>query len=220
MRAMILAAGRGARMEALTAAVPKPLLEVGGRSLIVHTIERLKLAGINDIVINYAYRGQQIVSALGDGTGLGVSISYAPEPEGALDTGGGIYAALPLLGTKPFVVVNADIWTDFPFARLPPPARQAHLVLVRNPEHHPEGDFALAAGLARRLGEPRYTYSGISVFQPEFFARCEPGRFALAPVLRNAMDQDQVTAELHEGKWVDVGTPERLAEVGRQTGMP
>lgn len=212
MRAMILAAGRGERMRPLTDRTPKPLLPVGGRALIEYHIEALVQAGIRDLVINHAHLGRAIEDYLGDGARYGARIQYSPEPEGALETGGGIRNALHLLGPEPFVVVNGDVWTDYPFARLAAaPEGQAHLILVDNPDHHGGGDFVLDGHRVRQTGGPRLTFSGIGVYRPALFDNTEPGRFALAPLLRAAMDRDQVTGEHYRGRWVDVGTPERLA---------
>jgi MurNAc alpha-1-phosphate uridylyltransferase len=208
---MILAAGRGERMRPLTDHTPKPLLPVGERSLIEHLIAALADAGLRDLVINHAHLGEQIVAALGDGDRHGVRITYSAEPEGALETGGGIFRALPLLGDGPFLVVNGDIWTDYPFARLP---RQltalAHLVLVDNPAHHPSGDFGLHGTTVVADSARKFTFSGIGVYSPALFAGCEPGRFPLAPLLRAAMARGAVTGEHHHGVWNDVGTPARL----------
>lgn len=213
---MILAAGRGERMRPLTDHTPKPLLPVGGRSLIEHLIVALADAGFRDLVINHAHLGQQIVAALGDGGRLGVRIAYSAEPEGALETGGGIFQALPLLGDGPFLVVNGDIWTDYDFSALRRPLNGlAHLVLVGNPAHHLGGDFRLDDGRVTDsvAGEPSLTYSGIAVLHPRLFAGCQPGAFKLAPLLRAAMVDGQVSGERFDGRWVDVGTHERLAEV-------
>jgi len=208
---MILAAGRGERMGDLTSALPKPLLEVDGRPLIEHTIARLSDSGITNLVVNLAYRGDQIREYLGDGSRHGVSIHYSTEPAGALDTGGGIAAALDLLGPDPFLAVNSDVWTSFDFATLAPPRGLAHLVLVPNPVHNPEGDFCLIDGKMVGAGSPMMTFSGIGVYRPQLFTAHEPGqRFALAPVLRAAIDDDQASGQLFEGCWVDVGTPDRL----------
>lgn len=208
---MILAAGRGERMRPLTDRVPKPLLPVAGRPLIVHHLLALAAAGITDIVINHAHLGDRIEQQLGDGRAYGVALRYSAEPDGALETGGGILQALPLLGSAPFVVVNGDVWSDFPYARLPrQPAGLAHLVLVDNPPHHPHGDFSLVAGRVRPRAATTLTYSGIAVLTPALFAGCRPGRFPLAPLLRAASDHDQVGGEYWPGRWVDVGTPERL----------
>lgn len=214
---MILAAGRGERMRPLTDHIPKPMLRAGGRTLIEYHIFGLAQAGISQIIINHAHLGGQIEQALGDGGRYGVDIRYSPEGE-ALETGGGIYRALPWLEDGPFVVVNGDVWTDYPFARLPPePAGLAHLVLVDNPPHHPAGDFALAAdGWVSEADGPRLTFSGIGVYRPELFAGCTAGRFPLAPLLRRAMAAGRVSGEHYCGGWVDVGTPERLAELERR----
>ena len=217
MRAMILAAGRGERMRPLTDHTPKPLLPVAGQPLIAHHLEALRAAGIGEIVINTGHLGEQLPAALGDGRAWGVRITYSPEPPEALETGGGIFQALPLLGSEPFLVINGDVWTNYPFARLPvAPAGLAHLVLVGNPPHHPDGDFALAAdGIVKESGASRLTFSGISVLRLELFAGCAPGRFSLGPLLRRAMTAGQVSGECYAGVWLDIGTPQRLAELDR-----
>ena len=174
MKAMLLAAGRGERMRPLTDHTPKPLLRVGGQTLIGHHLDALARAGFRELVINHAHLGAQLVAALGDGSEYGVHIEYSPEPPGALETGGGIFNALPLLGTGPFAVINADIWTDFDFAVLPrKPEGLAHLVLVDNPVHHPQGDFALCNGHVSADGMPRLTFSGIGVYSPALFDGCQ-----------------------------------------------
>ena len=218
MKAMILAAGRGERMRPLTDHTPKPLLPIAGQPLITHHLMALRAAGISEIVINTGHLGEQLPAALGNGLDWGVHIAYSPEPPAALETGGGIFQALPLLGSEPFLVVNGDVWTDYPFARLPiAPAGLAHLVLVNNPPHHPEGDFVLAAdGTVEERGAPRLTFSGISVLRPELFTGCAPGRFPLGPLLRRAMAVGQVSGEHHGGVWLDIGTPQRLAELDRE----
>ena len=214
MKAMILAAGRGERMRPLTDETPKPLLRIGGQTLIEHHIHALTQAGITELVINHAHLGEQIVKALGDGDAYGVSIRYSPEPDAALETGGGIHNALPLLGDAPFIVVNADIWTDYRFGSLPEaPAGLAHLVMVDNPEHHPDGDFSLSNGLLSQRGPHMLTFSGIGVYRPALFAGCTPGAFPLGPLLRTAMDREEVSGEQYDGRWFDIGTPERLAAV-------
>jgi MurNAc alpha-1-phosphate uridylyltransferase len=219
MQAMILAAGRGERMRPLTDHIPKPLLQAGGKPLIVHHLERLASAGIRDIVINHAHLGGQIEAALGDGSRWGVRIRYSPEGK-ALETGGGIFRALPLLGLNPFLVVNGDIWTDLDFSRLRIETdRLAHLVLVNNPPHHPGGDFALTDGRVLAEGEPRYTFSGIGVYHPDLFRDHEPGAFPLAPLLREAMRRDLVSGELYRGRWSDVGTPGRLQALDRMLSV-
>lgn len=213
---MILAAGRGERMRPLTDTLPKPLLRIGGQTLIEHQIHKLSQAGFCELVINHAHLGEQIVEALGDGSSYGVNIQYSAEPEGALETGGGIYHALPLLGDAPFVVVNTDIWTDFPFDTLPEaPDGLAHLVLVPNPDHHPEGDFTLAGQQVSESGEHKLTFGGIGVYLPALFKDATPGVFPLAPLLRAAMTTGQVTGECYDGRWSDIGTPERLDEINR-----
>jgi len=210
---MILAAGRGERMRPLTDHTPKPLLEVAGKPLIVYHIERLVGAGLRDIVINHAHLGDRLEQALGDGDRWGARILYSAEGT-ALDTGGGIHRALPLLGDGPFLVVNGDIWTDYPFERLADgPAGLAHLVLVDNPPQHPDGDFALVDGRVLPETTPRLTFSGIGVYQAGLFAGCRPGKFSLAPLLRQAARDRQVAGEHYRGRWFDVGTPERLREV-------
>lgn len=219
MKVMILAAGRGERMRPLTDHTPKPLLRAGGKPLIVHHIERLAAAGLRDLVINHAHLGGQIVDALGDGSRYGVSIHYSAESE-ALETGGGIFQALRLLGEAPFMVVNGDIWCDFDPASLQLTAGDlAQLLLVDNPGHNPEGDFGLEAG--RVSNARRFTFSGIGIYSPELFASCHAGRFPLAPLLREACDAGRVGGQLHHGQWLDVGTPERLAELdARLSGRP
>ncbi len=204
-------------MRPLTDHTPKPLLKVAGRPLIEFHIANLVAAGITELVINHAYLGGQIEACLGDGGRYGATIRYSPEQGEALETGGGIYRALPLLGEAPFVVVNGDIWCDYPFAQLPrSPAGLAHLVLVDNPPHHRSGDFALQAGMARVDGEPKLTFSGISVLSPALFAACEGGRFPLAPLLKSAISRREVSAEHYRGRWVDVGTPQRLQALAQQ----
>jgi N-acetyl-alpha-D-muramate 1-phosphate uridylyltransferase len=210
MRVMILAAGRGERMRPLTDATPKPLLTAAGKPLIVHLIEALAAAGLGELVINHAHLGHRIEDALGDGAHWGVHIRYSPE-EHALETGGGIFRALPLLGPDPFLVVNGDVWTDLDFARLRlGEHRLAHLVLVDNPPHHPNGDFALQGTNVHAGGGPRYTFAGIGVYHPALFRRCEPGAFPLAPLLRAAMAEGRVSGEHFAGRWLDIGTPARL----------
>jgi len=216
MKAMILAAGRGERMRPLTDAVPKPLLEVGGRPLIEHTIVRLAAAGYRELVINHAHLGAQIEELLADGRRYGVQIAWSREPEGALETGGGIFQALPMLGER-FLAVNADIWTDYPFARLQQIRDSlAHLVLVDNPAHHPDGDFSLQNDRVTAGGATRLTFSGIGVYHCDLFRGCSPGRFPLAPLLRAAMNEAQVSGEHYTGAWFDIGTPERLAALDRR----
>lgn len=214
MRAMILAAGRGERMRPLTDRTPKPLLTVAGTPMIEHHIRRLVSAGFEELVINLSYRAGQIRTALGDGSRLGASIRYSEESPAALETGGGIYQALPLLGQGPFAVINGDVWTDYDFQRLPKTlSGLAHLVLVDNPSHHPEGDFHLRDGQVHAHGDPRLTFSGIGLYRAGLFRDCQPGAFPLAPLLRAAMEEGAVSGERHGGEWMDVGTPERLREI-------
>lgn len=214
MKAMILAAGKGERLRPLTLHTPKPLVRVGDKPLIEYHIEALARAGIRELVINHAWLGAQIEAALGDGARWGVRIAYSPEGE-PLETGGGIRKALPLLGDQPFMVVNGDIFTDYDFARLCDiEVASAHLVLVDNPEHHAEGDFAWCEGrlVPDREGVPRLTYSGIAVLHPRLFADSPEGAFRLAPLLRRALDVGMVSGEHFTGCWLDVGTHERLAQ--------
>jgi MurNAc alpha-1-phosphate uridylyltransferase len=219
MRAMILAAGRGERMRPLTDHTPKSLLPVGGRPLIEWHLEKLARAGCREAVINHAWLGEQIEARLGTGERFGLSIHYSAEGE-ALETAGGIAQALPLLGDTPFLVVNADIFTTVEYAallaRTPAlaPGSLAHLVLVGNPAHHPHGDFGLVSGRVNDEGPARLTFSGIGIYQPELFSPIQAGtRAPLAPLLRAAMREGRITGELFDGLWMDVGTPQRLAEV-------
>lgn len=216
MKVMLLAAGKGTRMLPLTQHKPKPLLQAGGRSLIEHQILKLKAAGFAEFVINHAWLGQQLEDALGDGAALGVQILWSREDE-PLETAGGIVQALPLLGAAPFAVVNADIWTDFPFARLHTalqPGNLAHLVLVPNPAHNPRGDFVLNSAQELQLRESEtevaHTFSGIAVYQPSLFAGVSQRKYPLLPLLQHAIRERRATAELFAGEWQDIGTPERL----------
>ncbi len=211
MHAMILAAGRGERLRPLTDFTPKPLLEVKGKPLIAYHLERLANAGFREVVINIAHRGEMIRETLGDGSNWGLNIHYSEEPAGALDTGGGIRRALPLLGGSPFAVLNGDVFSHYPLARLRAiKCDCAHLVLVPNPEHHPAGDFALQGGYVFNQGEPRLTFSGISVYHPRFFDGRSEGRFSVVPMLIAAMTERRVTGEIYRGSWHDIGTIERL----------
>ena len=222
MKAMILAAGLGNRMRPLTLHTPKPLLEVGGKPLIVWHIEKLQKIGVTEIIINTAWLGEKLANALGDGSQFGVKILWSHEGEG-LETAGGIINALPLLGDEPFILVNGDVWTTMDFASLLDVQlgeQQAHLVLVENPPQHLKGDFILSNGLAytfeqEQLGEA-LTYSGIAVLHPRMFVGLENGKRPLAPLLKQAMQQQQVSAEKLQGIWVDVGTPERLEQLDQQ----
>lgn len=217
MKAMILAAGKGERLRPLTLHTPKPLVRAGAMPLIEYHVRALARAGFTELVINHAWLGEQIEAYLGEGGRFGVHIQYSAEGE-PLETGGGIHRALPLLGEQPFVVVNGDIWTDYDFAALAQPlAGLAHLVLVDNPPHHRGGDFTLERGKVSEGGAQAatFTYSGIAVLHPRLFAHCNSGAFKLAPLLRQAMATGQVTGEHFDGRWVDVGTHERLADVER-----
>ena len=216
VKAMVLAAGRGERMRPLSDRRPKPLIEVGGRPLIEHCVERLVDAGIREMVINHAWLGSQIVEALGDGTRLGAAIRYSAEPEGALDVGGAIVKALPLLGAHPFIAVNADVWSEYPFGRLlGAPRKLAHLVLVDNTAYHPQGDFHLGEGGIEGGGRPRLTFSGIAAYRVELFAGYPPGRQALRPILETAIERGEVSGEHFRGRWFNVGTPAELAALGK-----
>lgn len=211
MRAMILAAGRGERLRPLTDATPKPLLEVGGRPLIAHHLENLAAAGFREVVINTGHLGAQLPAALGDGERWGVNIRYSEEPPEALETGGGVFHALPMLGDAPFAVISGDIWCDYPLGQLRAvKCEVAHLVLVPNPDHHPDGDFAFRHGRLRTAGEPRFTFSGIAVYHPRLFEGCSAGRWRITGLLQEAADTRLVTGEVHRGAWFDSGTPERL----------
>lgn len=222
MKAMVLAAGRGERMRPLTLERPKPLLEAGGVPLIVHHLRALRDAGYPDVVVNLSWLGEQIRAALGDGAAHGVRIAWSEEGPEPLETGGGIFRALPLLRPGPFLVVNGDVWTDVDYRTLGDalaPGDLAHLVLVANPGHNPNGDFALDRGRIVEdagPGIPRYTYSGVGVYRPELFDGCRDGIFKLAPLLRAAARAGRVGARVHLGAWMDIGTPERLADLDRK----
>ena len=221
MKAFILAAGRGERMRPLTDTTPKPLLNAGGKPLIVWHLERLAANGFRDVVINHAHLGAQIEAALGDGSQFGLSIRYSPEPPGALETAGGIAHALPLLGSESFLVVNGDVWCDWDFRRAHALAgRLAHLVFVANPPQHAGGDFCLDGETVRYaisgIG-PTLTYAGTGVFSPEFFTTVPDGAvMKMRPLLDAAIAHGKVSGERHDGRWVDVGTPERLAELDQE----
>ena len=235
---MILAAGKGERMRPLTLGRPKPLLDVGGMALIEHHLYALATAGVSEVVVNQSWLGEQLPAALGDGTRYGLSIAYSDEGPEPLETGGGIFRALSLLcpmGVEPFLVLNGDVWMQYPFSSLReayaqglPGRDQAHLVLVPNPAHNRRGDFAFDAGrvvegvpgmaadtaVALRIAAlPRYTFSGLGVYHPSLFNGCHDGIFKLAPLLRAAAIGARVGAELFDGDWLDIGTPERLAEL-------
>lgn len=220
MRAMILAAGRGERMRPLTDHTPKPLLRLGDRYLIEYHLQALAKAGFTEVVINHAHLGERIVNTIGNGQRYGLDIAYSPE-QPALETGGGILRALPLLGEAPFLVINGDIWTDYPLAQLRDglserQADLAHLVLVDNPPQHPLGDFVLQGGRVRDGAGTSLTFSGIGVYRASLFNGCSDGPFPLAPLLRRAMLDDRVSGEHYRGQWHDIGTPQRLNQLNEQ----
>jgi MurNAc alpha-1-phosphate uridylyltransferase len=213
MRGMILAAGRGERMGTLTSEIPKPLIRVAGFHLIEYSILALAKIGIKDIVINVCYRGEQIKNAVGNGSKYNVKIHYSEESE-ALETGGGVYQALPLLGSEPFIVLSSDVISSFPLHLLPKePEGLAHLVLVSNPEYHPKGDFCLAGKKIYCGQDSTLTFSNIGVYRPELFAQSKPGKFRLGSLLREAILQDKVTGEHFEGIWYNLGTPNDLGKI-------
>jgi len=217
MRAMVLAAGRGERMRPLSDVTPKPLLQVAGKSLIQHHLEALAAADIHEVVINLAWQGAQIRAALGDGSRFGVNITYSDEGEHALETGGGIHRALPWLGER-FVVISADIWTDYPLHHCltrPDDADVAHFVVVPNPAYHPRGDFGLSGGRMTQQAE-LLTYANVGCFRAEFFAACTPGRFPLAPLMFDWIKAGRVSGELYTGGWCNVGTPSQLVALDEQ----
>ncbi|RVU81424.1 nucleotidyltransferase family protein [Leucothrix sargassi] len=219
MKAMILAAGFGERMRPLTDHTPKPLLAVCGKPLIVWHLERLKHCGFHDIVINVAWKGEQIIETLGNGEQFGLSIQYSDErEEGGLETAGGIIKALPLLGDDPFLVVNGDIWCDYEFSAVSPIAEYdlCQLVLVDNPAHHTSGDFQLGNERVLLDGENKLTFSGIAYYRPEMFKGLAYGKQALLPVFKAAINDGVVSGVKHVGEWQDIGTPERLAALDQQ----
>ena len=214
--AMILAAGRGERMRPLTDITPKPLLRVHGQTLIERNVVRLAGAGVRRIVINLSWLGGQISNYLGDGARYGTAIVYSDESSGALETAGGIFRALPLLSPGPFIVVNGDVYSDFPYETLALDAdRDAHLVMVRNPSYL-KGDFGIERGEAHATAAELHTFSGIGVYRPAFFAGCVDGKFPLKPLMLRAMAAGRCSAELFEGMWAEVGTPERLAQLNSE----
>ena len=211
MRAMILAAGRGERLRPLTDEVPKPLVDIGGMPLIEYHIRSLASAGFRAIVINQGHLGDQLPEAIGDGGRWGVTIHWSDEQPEALETGGGIHQALPLLGASPFLVINGDVWTDYPFLRLRAvKCDWAHLIMVPNPPQNPDGDFHLQHARIRNAGDNKQTFSGIGVYHPRLFEGCTAGKFSVVPLLRHAMENHLVTGELYAGRWEDIGTLERL----------
>jgi len=214
VNAMILAAGRGERLRPITATTPKALVEVKGRSLLERHLERIAAADIDTVVINLGWLGAKIRERVGSGANYGLTVAYSPEGDDILETGGGIFRALPLLGSDPFVVVNADIYTDMPLPGRIDDDVLAHLVLVPRPAHRQKGDFGLVDGRVSNAA-PEHTFSGVAVYRPEFFVDCEPGRFPLAPLLRIAADAGKLSGVVYEGRWEDVGTPERLEALNR-----
>lgn len=221
MKAMILAAGRGERLRPLTDNVPKPLIKVAGKSLIEYHLSNLADAGFKEIVINTAWLGEKIHQQLGNGENYGLSIQYSDEGE-ALETAGGIINALPLLGDEPFLIINGDIWCDFDFSPLAESltelndSAQAHLVLVNNPVHNPNGDFALQGEHLKNTGNTMYTYSGIGIYSAAFFAGQKPGKTPLAPIIRDKCEAGLISGQHHDGLWTDVGTLERLQQLENQ----
>jgi MurNAc alpha-1-phosphate uridylyltransferase len=214
MKAMVLAAGRGERMRPITDTVPKPLVRVGGRPLIAWHLAALARAGVREVVINLSWLGEQLRTALGAGADFGLRITYSEEGPVALETGGGIFRALPLLGPEPFLVLSGDIWTDIDLGSVQlEPEAQAHLVLIPNPPHHPRGDFGLEGNVVVQRDSERLTYANVGIYRPEFFAGCAAGRFPLLEPLNRAIGARLVRGEVHRGAWSDVGTPERLAQL-------
>jgi MurNAc alpha-1-phosphate uridylyltransferase len=212
MIAMILAAGRGERLRPITESMPKALVEVQGKSLLEYHLLALESAGVETVVINLGWFGNKIIEKVGSGAQFGLNVIYSPEGDNILETGGGIHRALAMLGPDPFLVVNADIYTDMP---LPTedlhPDNAGHLVLVPRPEHRPTGDFDLRDGCIRNGGNQELTFSGVAIYRPEFFCDCSPGRFSLVPMLRVAADAGTLSGSVYSGMWQDVGTPDRLA---------
>jgi len=214
MIAMILSAGRGERLRPHTESMPKALIEVRGESLLERHLRAVKAIGVDTVVINLGWHGDKIVERIGSGSRYRLDVVYSDEGDNILETGGGIHRALPMLGSEPFLAINADIYTEMPLPVQPlDDDKVGHLVLVPKPPHKLEGDFVLDDGLVRNSSSPDKTFSGIAVYRPEFFAHCTPGRFSLVPMLRDAADAGNLSASLYEGLWEDVGTPERLAKL-------
>jgi MurNAc alpha-1-phosphate uridylyltransferase len=225
MKAMVLAAGRGERLRPITDTLPKPLVRVGGKPLIVYHLEALARAGVRDVVINLSWLADKIRAALRDGSEYGVRITYTDEGPVPLETGGGIFNAIQHLGPGPFLVVNGDTFTDIDFGALLAQAdadtrsgASARIVLVPNPTQHPRGDFGLEGGQVVERQTGRFTYSGVGVYRPEFFEGCTAGKFPLLPLLQRAIAAGRLRGQLHEGEWCDVGTPQRLAELDERVG--
>ncbi|RUO80692.1 mannose-1-phosphate guanylyltransferase [Idiomarina tyrosinivorans] len=218
MKAMILAAGRGQRMRPLTDSCPKPMLTVNGKPLLVYHLEKLRDLGVTEVVVNTAHLPEKIHQGLGDGSQWQLQIHYSDEPEGGLETAGGIINALPLLGDDPFWLINGDVWTDYPFHLLPTTLQgsdKAHLVMVDNQPHHPNGDFALQDGRLREA-EPRLTYAGIGLFDARAFCGQAVAKKPLRPFFQQAIANDQLAGSYWHGQWTDVGTPERLQQLAQQ----
>ena len=215
MKAMVLAAGRGERMRPLTDTTPKPLIMLDQYRLIEYHLLNLARSGFTDIVINVAWLGEQIIETIGSGEQYNLNITYSNEGEQALETGGGIFNALPLLGDEPFLVVNGDVWTDYPFEQLYnfKLKDRAHLIMVNNPEHNLQGDFFIESDRLVESGNTKFTYSGVGVYAKAFFENCKTGKFPLAPMIRNFITRDEISAELYQGKWIDVGTVDRLEKL-------
>ena len=212
MIAMILAAGRGERLRPVTDDVPKSLVEVNGQTLLERHLQSLARGGVETVVINLGWLGDQITERIGSGGEFGLNVVYSQEGDNILETGGGIYRALPVLGADPFLVINADIYTDMPLPDVQlGDDDMAHLVCVPVLEDKTSGDFAIVDGRIRNDGEPMFTFSGVSVYRPDFFTDCRPGRFSVVPMLRAAADADRISGSIYSGLWRDVGTPERLA---------
>jgi N-acetyl-alpha-D-muramate 1-phosphate uridylyltransferase len=215
MRTMLLAAGRGERLRPITDTLPKPLVPVAGKPLIIYHLEALARANLREVVINLSWLGEQIRAALGDGSRYGVQIVYSEEGPVPLEAGGGIHRALPLLGAGPFLVVNSDIWTDMDFSRVLTLEEgvDARLMLAPNPSHHPRGDFGLDGAFVVERESDRFTYTGVGVYRPELFQGCAPGRFPLRPLLQRAIAARRLRGELYRGEWLDIGSPDRLASL-------
>ncbi len=225
MKAIVLAAGRGERLRPITDTIPKPLVPVAGKPLIVYHLEALARAGVRDVVINLSWLGDKLRAALADGSRYGVSITYSDEGPVALETGGGIFNAIRHLGPGPFLVVNGDTFTDIDLSALRATADAdvragalARIVLVPNPTQHPRGDFGLEGSRVVARETERFTYSGVGLYRPEFFEGCAPGKFPMLPLLERAIAAGRLRGQLHRGEWCDVGTPQRLAELDKRVG--
>lgn len=216
MNAMILAAGRGERLRPVTDTVPKSLVEVRGQCLLERHLEHVSNAGIKIVVINLGWLGEQIVERVGSGSEYGLNVAYSDEGDNVLDTGGGIFKALPILGSEPFLVVNADIFTDMPVPNITLKSDAlGHLVLVPTPDYREVGDFDLDNNMIRNGDTPALTFSGVAIYRPEFFAGCKPGRFSIVPMMQAAADAGRLQGSIFEGVWADIGTPERLAALDK-----